>query len=190
VTYAWVWRRGALLAATVLLAACTQAVRVDTGMHAHAVADSPFGVTGRLSAHHASDALAANFNWQHRLDGDTIVLSTPLGQTLAELARADGGVSVALADGRHASAASFDELTTQAFGVPLPVTGLTWWIRGLPRNGSAFAIERDAAGRASVLRQDGWEIDYSYADDAATLPRRLLLAYPDVDMRVVVDQWQ
>ncbi|MEO6749042.1 MAG: lipoprotein insertase outer membrane protein LolB, partial [Casimicrobiaceae bacterium] len=94
-TCAFVWRRGALLAAAVLLTACTQAVRVDT--EAHAVADSPFGVTGRLSAHHASDALAANFNWQHRPDGDTIVLSTPLGQTLAKLARVDGGVTVALA---------------------------------------------------------------------------------------------
>jgi outer membrane biogenesis lipoprotein LolB len=41
-----------------------------------------------------------------------------------------------------------------------------------------------------VLRQDGWEIVYTYADDTATLPRRLTLAYPGVDMRVVVDRWQ
>ena len=75
-----------------------------------------------------------------------------------------------LADGRRAQADTFDALTAQAFGVPLPVAGLTYWIRGQPREGTASAIERDAAGRANVLRQDGWEIVYSYADDAATLP--------------------
>ena len=181
-------RRGALLAAAALVAACVPIARVDTT--AAPVPDAPFAVAGRLSAHHEADALSANFDWEHRLDGDRIALSTPLGQTLAELERRDGEVTIALADGRRASANSFDALTAQAFGVPLPVAGLTSWIRGGPRSGSPFAIERDGAGRATVLRQDGWEIVYVYADAAATRARRLTLAYPDVDMRIVVDRWQ
>jgi len=180
--------RGALLAAAALVAACVPIARIDTT--AAAVADAPFTVAGRLSAHHGAEALAANFDWQHRLDGDRIALATPLGQTLAELDRDGGEVTIALADGRRASAASFDALTAQAFGVPLPVAGLTSWIRGGPRSGSPFAIERDGAGRAAVLRQDGWEIVYAYADDADTRARRLTLAYPDIDMRIVVDRWQ
>ncbi|MEO8848931.1 MAG: lipoprotein insertase outer membrane protein LolB [Casimicrobiaceae bacterium] len=171
-----------------LAVACTQIVRVDT--HATDVPDTAFAVTGRLSAQHAADALTANFDWQHRADADTIVLATPLGQSIARLERTDGAVTVALANGQHASADTFDALTARAFGVALPVAGLTWWIRALPRAGSAFAIERDGSGRPIVLRQDGWEVDYSYADAAATLPRRLLLAYPQIDMRVVVDQWR
>jgi outer membrane lipoprotein LolB len=180
-------RCGAVIA-TAALAACAQVARVDH--EAIATADAPFVATGRLSARHGSDALSANFNWQHRPAADSIALATPLGQTLATLARDDGTVSIVLADGRSASADTFDALTAKTFGVPLPVAGLTWWIRGRPREGSAFAIERDAAGRANVLRQDGWEIVYTYADDASVLPRRLTLAYPDVDIRVVVDQWQ
>ena len=30
-----------------------------------------------------------------------------------------------------------------------------------------FTIERDARGRVALLRQDGWEVVYAYADDAA-----------------------
>jgi outer membrane lipoprotein LolB len=170
------------------LAACAQVARVDR--EASPMVDTPFAVAGRLSARHASDALSANFNWQHQADTDSIALATPLGQTLATLERNHDSVTIVLADGRRASADTFDALTAKTFGVPLPVSGLTWWIRGHPRTGSAFSMERDAAGRADVLRQDGWEIVYTYGDDATPLPRRLTLAYPDIDIRVVVDQWR
>jgi len=121
-------RCGAIFAAAALVAACTQIARVD--IEAPVIADTPFAASGRLSARHGDDALSANFDWRHRLDGDAIVLATPLGQTLATLDRDGETVSLVLADGRHASADSFDALTAKAFGVPLPVSGLTWWIRG------------------------------------------------------------
>ncbi len=181
-------RRGAFCVAALWLAACTQAVRVDT--QSAPFADSDFAVAGRLSARHGDDALTGSFDWRHRQDADAITLSSPLGQVMATLARSDGAVSMTLADGRRAQADTFEALTAQAFGVPLPVSGLTYWIRGQPHAGAAFAVERDAASRANVLRQDGWEIVYSYADDTALLPRRLTLAYPGIDMRVVVDRWQ
>lgn len=189
-----VLRCGAMFAAVALATGCAQLARVaDTAQstaQSTAPADASFAVAGRLSAKHGDEALTANFDWRHAADGDTIALATPLGQTLAQLSREGNEVSIALADGRHVRAATFEDLTAQAFGVPLPVSGLAAWIRGQPRAGSAFAVERDAAGRANVLHQDGWEIVYSYADDTSALPRRLTLAYPDIAMRVVVDQWR
>ncbi len=185
-----VLRRGAMFAAVALATGCAPVAPVADTAQSTSPADAPFAVAGRLSASHGTDALTANFDWHHAADADTIALATPLGQTLAQLSRAGGAVSIALADGRHASAATFEDLTSQAFGVPLPVSGLAAWIRGQPHAGSAFAVERDAAGRADVLRQDGWEIVYTYADDTGAMPRRLTLAYPDVAMRVVVDQWR
>ena len=185
-----VLRGGAMFAAVALATGCAQLAQVADSAQSPPPADTPFAAAGRLSAKHGDDALTANFDWRHAPDGDTIALATPLGQTLAQLSRDGGAVSIALADGRHASAATFEDLTSQAFGVPLPVSGLAAWIRGRPHAGSAFAVERDAAGRANVLRQDGWEIVYDYADDAGALPRRMTLAYPDIAMRVVVDQWR
>jgi outer membrane lipoprotein LolB len=179
----------ALACVTVLfVAGCAGLARVETGEKP--IADSPFRVAGRLSAHHGSDALAGNFDWQHAPATDSIALATPLGQTLATLDRIDATVTLRLADGRRLEAPSFEDLTTRAFGVPLPVSGLSAWIRGGGHAGSTFVIERDAAGRPGVLRQDGWEITYAYPDDRDTHARRLTLAYPGVDVRVVVDRWQ
>jgi outer membrane lipoprotein LolB len=101
-------------------------------------------------------------------------------------------VTVHLQDGRVESATTWGALTERAFGVTIPVDGLSSWVRGVPRADARFAVERDAVGRVTVLRQDGWEVVYAYADDAATRPMRLTLRYPDaapVEVRVVVDRW-
>jgi outer membrane lipoprotein LolB len=179
---------GLACAAVLLVAGCAGLSRVETGDEP--LADAAFNVAGRLSAHHGSDALAGNFDWRHAPATDTIALATPLGQTLAAIDRIDTTVALRLADGRYLEAPSFEDLTTRAFGVPLPVSGLAAWIRGGGHAGSAFSIERDAAGRPAVLRQDGWDITYAYGDDHDAHPRRLTLAYPGVDVRIVVDRWQ
>ena len=176
-------------AACAVLAACAPLPPVDR-VEPPAVEDAAFNIAGRLSAKRGADAVAANFEWTHTPLADAITLATPVGQTLARLEGDASGASITLADGKTAQAPTFDALTEQALGVPLPVSGLAWWIRGAPRPGTPSRIERDRAGRAGVVRQDGWEIVYAYADDAAPTPRRLTLAYPDVEVRIVVDAWR
>ena len=55
-------------------------------------------------------------------------------------------------------------------------------------------LERDAVGRPLVLRQQGWEIVYAYADaTSAANPIRLVMRYPGsepIEVRIVVDRWQ
>jgi hypothetical protein len=50
-------------------------------------------------------------------------------------------------------------------------------------------VEADAAGRAGVLRQDGCEIVYTYADDSARRPSGMRVACHDLEMRIVIDHW-
>lgn len=182
-------RRALGAAALLSLAGCAPLAPVRS-VEAPPFADAPFDVAGRLSAKRGAEALSANFEWVHTPLADAIALATPLGQTLARLEGTGTGASITLADGRTAQATTFDLLTEQALGVPLPVSGLAWWLRGAPRPGSDARIERDGAGRAGVVRQDGWEIVYAYADDATPLPRRLMLTYPDVEVRIVIDGWR
>jgi outer membrane lipoprotein LolB len=153
------------------------------------IADVAFEVAGRLSARHGDAAATAQFTWTHAPGRDELTLATPLGQGLARLAGASGRVRVDFADGRWAEAVDWTTLTASALGAPVPVDGLAWWIRGAPHPGSAHSLEGDGAGRASVLRQDGWEIVLSYPDEAASRPSRLWLRYPEVDVRIVVDAW-
>ena len=60
----------------------------------------------------------------------------------------------------------------------------------MPRPDAPHAKELDAAGRMGVLRQDGCEIVYAYADDSGSRPSRLRLTCHDLELRIVVDRWR
>ena len=176
----------------VLLAACASAPPPSMRTTADA-ADTPFSIAGRISARRGDAGVAGAFTWTHDAAHDAIDLSTPLGQTLAKLEGGATGVEVRLPDGRTQTAATWRELTERAFGVTIPVDGMSAWVRGVPRAAEPFTIERDARGRPALLRQQGWEVVYAYADDAAERPLRASLSYPGpdtIEVRVVVDRWQ
>jgi outer membrane lipoprotein LolB len=185
-------RLAALAAGTAVLAACASLPPpAPTAAEALSGVDAPFSLGGRISARRGDAGVAGNFAWTHDAQHDAIDLATPLGQTLAQLSGNAREASVRLSDGRVERAPSWSALTQKAFGVTIPVDGLAWWIRALPRPAARYDVERDAAGRVSALRQDGWDVVYAYADDASRQPARATLRYPGADpieMRVVVDR--
>jgi outer membrane lipoprotein LolB len=154
--------------------------------------DSAFTAAGRLSARHSREAVAVNFAWTHAPPKDELVVTSPLGQTVAELSgdAAAGRFEVRTADGSRAEAADWTALTERALGFPLPVAGLGAWIRGAPHPGADYTVESDREGRAAVLRQDGWEVVYDYPDAATRLPLRVRITYPEFEIRIVVDTWR
>jgi outer membrane lipoprotein LolB len=182
----------ACLAAS-LLAACA-ALRPPEAVPVAqpAVLAAPFDVQGRLSARRGNEGGSASFTWTHAGAQDDIALATPLGQTLAELHGDAAGVTARWPDGRTVGAPTFDALIARILGVPVPVQGLGAWLRGYAHPGSAAQVERDAQGRPAVLTQDGWQIVYSYPDDATRRASRLALRYvagEPADVRVVIDRW-
>jgi outer membrane lipoprotein LolB len=174
-----------------LFAACATLPPAAVEHAEQAAADVPFTLGGRLSAKRGTNGVAGGFAWTHAPAHDEIELSTPLGQTLAILEGQPGSVSVRLSDGRVERAPTWALLTERAFGVTIPVDGLAYWIRGHAAPGSTATLERDARGRVSSLRQNGWDIAYDYADDAASAPHRVTLTYPGaepIEVRAVVDR--
>ena len=183
--------RAAAVALAFALAACASLQPPESVPATAAASDEPFVIAGRMSARRGDAGVAGAFTWTHDAHRDAIDLATPLGQTIAQLDGGARGVTVRLQDGRTETAATWRELTERAFGVVIPVDGLAAWVRGVPRAGAHATIERDAAGRVSLLRQDGWEVTYAYADDASRRPSRVDLSYPGappVGVRVVVDR--
>ena len=186
------WRIGSLAVfAVTMLAACASQPPAPASEAPVSTADAPFAISGRISARRGDSGIAGSFSWTHDPARDAIDLATPLGQTLAQLSGDGHEVSVHLSDGRVESAATWTALTENAFGVTIPVEGLAWWIRALPRPGARYEVERDRAGRIATMRQDGWDVVYAYADDASRQPLRTTMRYPGADpieVRVVVDR--
>jgi len=185
--------RAALVAAILLLGACGPlAPRPPSTIKLPPVQDS-FEASGRMSARHGSDALAANFHWQHAGERDALELASPLGQTIALMSGDGAAARLQSADGRVLDAGNWTKLTEAGLGWPLPVEGLKYWIQGAARADAAFTAEADEEGRASVLRQDGWTIVYlGYVRTQGDVwrPSRLTAEYPGVELRLAIDRWQ
>jgi len=191
------WRRGLRAAALMVAlggAGCAELGRVpDVQPADRAALAQPFEAEGRLSVRRGSTGATSQFDWTHDGTTDTIVLTSPLGQTIARLSGGTAGARAEMADGRIETADDWDTLTARTLNLPLPVGGFAAWFRGLPREGSSSTVERDPQHRTALLRQDGWEILYTYPDNEAQRASRLVLRYPDtepIEVRVVVDRWQ
>ena len=62
----------------------------------------------------------------------------------------------------------------------------------LPAAGTVASIERAENGQVSVMRQDGWEINYTrYAAEAPdSLPLRLTLRRDGMELQLLIDEWE
>ncbi len=182
----------ALVAALVLVVAGCASTRPVSRVVVAPVADEPFAIEGRLSARRGTDAVSFSFAWTHAAPHDELIVTTPLGGAVAEISgdASRQRVEVRTADGRRDAASDWAELTTRAVGYPLPIEGLVFWLRGAPRSDASHTAELDASGRVDVLRQDGCEIVYAYADDLTHRPSRLRLACHDIELRIAIDRWR
>ncbi len=146
---------------------------------------------GRIGVQNDEQKLSGQIRWQHSEGRDELLMTSPLGQGVARIVRDSEGVTLEVPNQSTRHARDADTLTREALGYVLPVTGLTWWIQARPAPGSAFEASRDASGRLTQLRQDGWVIDYlQYAADAPARPRKLVVAREGLEIRLVTDSWQ
>jgi outer membrane lipoprotein LolB len=154
--------------------------------------DEPFSVDGRLSARQGTKAATVHFAGRTSRRETISRWATPLGQSLAELHgdSARGVVEVRTAEGTREEAADWSTLTERTLGFRLPIGGLTEWIRAAPQRDQPYSIETDAQGRVSLLRQGAWEIVYDYADASSRRPTRYRISYPELEIRMVIDEWK
>ncbi|MFC3530894.1 outer membrane lipoprotein LolB [Vogesella facilis] len=167
-----------------LLAACatTPEIAQPLATPAANVVDTPFSVSGRLAVNYQGKGHVANFDWQHSAGSDQLNVKTPIGTTVASLARDAAGVRL-VADGQERQAADVESLTEATLGWPLPLSNLAWWARGLAAPGLPAAQAAD--GR---LQQQGWLI--RNLKDASSQPRRLELERDGLSIRLVFSDWR
>ena len=95
-------------------------------------ARAPFDIVGRVAVNFDGRAFSSHLRWQHSADREEVWLLSPLGQTLAYIQSDDAGATLTAADQQQYQAASVGALTRRALGWELPLSRLTWWVRGEP----------------------------------------------------------
>jgi outer membrane lipoprotein LolB len=147
-----------------------------------------YSLSGRISVRQGEVRYAAHIDWQHDASHDEILLSTPLGQGIAELTRDAAGARLVTAERREFAATDWEALSVRVFGFALPLTSLPRWLVADAPGGAA----RDAAGRPQHFSADGWTVDYrDYEGEAAyALPQLIEIRSDDVEVRLKIDEWQ
>jgi outer membrane lipoprotein LolB len=153
--------------------------------------DAPFAFNGRVAFKHGEQRESAGVRWVHNPAEDEILLLAPLGQTVARIHRDANEVTLDAA-GKHHAAQDMEALMQQELGWQLPLSGLRYWVTGLPAPDGQSSVERDANGQLSVLRQQGWEIHYTRyaAITPDALPLRLRLTRDDMEVLLLIDDWE
>jgi outer membrane lipoprotein LolB len=149
-----------------------------------------FFLSGRVAVKYGAEAVSGKISWEHDTASDDLLISTPLGQGVARIARHDAMVSLTTSDQKVYQAADVESLTEQVLGWRLPLAGLHEWVRGRAAAGAPAQIRTDGSQRLAELRQSGWLVEFLDYNHASGLPVRLRLSREDVEIRLVIDQWR
>ncbi|MGQ0656240.1 MAG: lipoprotein insertase outer membrane protein LolB [Betaproteobacteria bacterium] len=179
------------LVALPLLAACLAACAPAEIRPQFTAVD--FELSGRLAARAqtatgTSESFTGNVTWKHARDADEMLISTPLGQGVARIARQGSAVVLATAEPREYRATDAEALTEQVLGFRVPLTGLADWVRARPSTESPAHAEYAPDGRMLSLEQRGWKIEFQEYEGPR--PVRLRMVYPGIELRLAITQWK
>ena len=149
-------------------------------------------ICGKVGIRAPQDSGSGTLFWLQRQDYYDIRLSGPLGRGAARLTGRPGNVLLEVANQGRYEAPTPEALLGEQLGWSLPVSHLVWWVRGLPAPGSKSRVTLNGDSRLANLEQDGWKIEYlSYVEqNGFWLPERVKLHGPDLDVTLVVKDWQ
>jgi len=151
-----------------------------------------WSVSARLSVRYETQAWSGQMRWQQGAEDYLININAPLGQGAMQLkSNPQFGVEMRLADGHVSYADNPQTLLYDFTGWQIPMSGLQYWLRGIPMAGRVKAVELDDSGRVSLLQQGDWQIQYKSYTDTRTIPmpRKLILKNGKLKIIVVVDHW-
>ncbi len=109
----------------------------------------------------------ANFELSGQARAGELLLSSPLGTTLAQL-RWTPQLALLRNNGQTRTFDSLDALASEATGTDIPIAALFEWLRGRPASA------------------DGWHADLSQLDQGRMVARRMLPT-PAAELRLVIE---
>ncbi|MBS1141448.1 MAG: Outer rane lipoprotein LolB [Proteobacteria bacterium] len=184
--------RFSLLLATSLVAACA-AVPPASLQHRDKIQD--FSLEGRFALRvtmpgQAPQNSGGRLSWTHQNHSDRVLLSSPLGYGLAEIETTPELSRLRTAEGTQRESTDPDALIEEVTGQRLPVTRMPAWLLG--RSGGRAQISPDPIGRPGQLLEDGWQVDYTYADETpAALPSRLNISRNgEIELKLRIEEWK
>ena len=192
-----------ILLIAALSAGCGRYAEVDEGQQASAWKSYQHAQTGLQSWDmHARAVLQLEgeiyhlgIRWQRNSSGYNLVLEAPFGQGVFRIDARPAALDpfvLRLPNGQRFMNSSTEALLDEVVGWSIPVSGLEYWVRGIPDPAGIYS-HRFEDMRLKSIKQDGWNIDYlDYFENSelTPLPRRLKLERDKISLKLVIERWQ
>lgn len=157
---------------------------------------------GRVGVQLPEQGGQATLRWRHAPSHQEIDLSGPFGAGHVRLRQDQNGIRLHDARGQLVEGIDAEALLQRVTGWQVPVSGLVFWVRGVPAPDSAGHEQFDDAGRLQRLQQLGWDIQFlDYREVAGyALPSRMYLTRPlpaaahsepgHIEIRLAISRWE
>ncbi len=147
---------------------------------------------GRIAMQVEKESASASLSWQQNGQDYIIRIIAPFGRGTLELTGNRDGVTMRDAKNQVVHAANPEVLLQARLGWQVPLSGLYYWIRGLPE--PAVEIKTmilDEQARINELSQAGWQISYGRYMQAGelSLPKKLVLQNQKLKIKLVIKRW-
>lgn len=148
---------------------------------------------GKIAARKGNKGSSASFIWQQTGDYYKIKIFGPFGAGAVYVQGNNQYVELKEANGRLTKGTSAEHILQQIMGWAVPVSGLRYWLMGLPSpKVSVQQQQTDQMGRLKNLAQSGWRIHYDNYQPYHTLslPQKLQLYNHDISIKMIIKSWQ
>ena len=148
---------------------------------------------GRIAIRVDKEGWTASLYWRQESNDYSLRLIAPLGRGTYELRGNNRAVSLRTADNRLLYADNAESLLQQNLGWQVPVSGLVYWVRGLPEPGlRPDSLVLDNEGRVSDISQAGWQVKYMnyMTSKGYTLPEKMTMEHKNLRIRLVIQDWE
>lgn len=145
---------------------------------------------GRFAVSQHQQGTHAAFTWHQQGEYYQIRLFGPFGAGVHIIGGANQ-VLVKESNGKITRAATPEQLIEKVLGLPLPLSGLQYWLKGIPFAHQPYTLQLDAYQRLRQLQQTHWHIDYHYpTHHFSLLPNQLQLQNGELKVKLVITQWK
>ena len=136
---------------------------------------------------------SASMDWKQSEDDYLIRIVPPFGRGAFELDGNSEGVTMRGSDDQIFHASNPETLLQTHLGWQVPVSGLIYWIRGLPDpNVNVKTMVLDEQARIQHLSQNSWDVSYkSYIQsDGLNLPKKMSMQNQNLKVKLVIREWE
>jgi len=148
-------------------------------------------INAKLGIRTATDAQSIQMLWQQQGEKYQLRLNGPLGFGSASIV--GDSEQAEIKKGEQLITANPQQLTMQLTGIPLPISALSWWVKGLvsPNHTTATSIQRTQTGQLESFQQAGWQISIlSYSQTGAYwTPKKIAGRQGELSFKLVISDW-